>query len=73
VAQEVAAQLVPGERVIGAGGELYEAAFGAAFDPTGARHPDPAALIRRADLSGPAEPLVPLYLRRPDATPRTAA
>lgn len=73
VAQEVAAQLVPGERVIGAGGELYEAAFGAAFDPTGARHPDPAALIRRADLSAPSEPLVPLYLRRPDATPRTAA
>jgi tRNA threonylcarbamoyl adenosine modification protein YeaZ len=72
-ALEVAAQLVPGERVIGAGAELYEAAFGAAFDPTGARHPDPAALIRRADLSAPAEPLVPLYLRRPDATPRTAA
>jgi tRNA threonylcarbamoyl adenosine modification protein YeaZ len=71
--QDVAAQLAPGERVIGAGAELYEAAFGAVFDSTGARYPDPAALIRRADLSAAAETLVPLYLRRPDATPRTAA
>ena len=67
--------LAPGERVIGAGAELYAAVFGAAFDPAGPRYPDPAALIRRAVplLGTPAAPLVPLYLRRPDATPRTAA
>jgi tRNA threonylcarbamoyl adenosine modification protein YeaZ len=71
-AQEVAAVLESGERVIGAGGELYAAAFGAAFDPEGSRYPDPVGLVRCANLSA-AQPLVPLYLRRPDATPRTAA
>jgi tRNA threonylcarbamoyl adenosine modification protein YeaZ len=72
---ELAASLGPSERVIGAGGELYAAVFGAAFDPAGARFPDPAALIRRSagDLSDPPQPLVPLYLRRPDATPRAVA
>jgi tRNA threonylcarbamoyl adenosine modification protein YeaZ len=72
---EVAARLGPCERVIGAGGELYAAVFGAAFDPAGGRFPDPAALIRRSagDLTSPPKPLVPLYLRRPDATPRAAA
>ena len=74
-AQVVAAQLAPGERVIGAGGELYSGVFGASFDPEGPRHPDPAVLIRRAvPMLGTAPgPLVPLYQRRPDATPRTAA
>ncbi len=74
-ARSVAEVLDPGERVIGAGGELYEAVFGAAFDPDGPRFPDPAVLIRRAIplLGTPATPLVPLYQRRPDATPRTAA
>lgn len=72
-AHYVAAELAPGESVIGAGGELYAAVFGGSFDPRGARYPDPAVLIRRADLSASASPLVPLYLRRPDATPRTAA
>ena len=72
-AQDVAALLEPGERVIGAGAELYAAAFGAAFDPECPRYPDPLGLIRCADLSAAAQPLVPLYLRRPDATPRTAA
>ena len=73
--QLVAAALVPGERVIGAGGELYATLFGEAYDPEGRRHPDPAALIREAvpQLGTPALPLVPLYQRRPDATPRTAA
>jgi tRNA threonylcarbamoyladenosine biosynthesis protein TsaB len=74
-AQVVAAQLAPGERVIGAGGELYSGVFGASFDPEGPRHPDPAVLIRRAvpQLAAAPGPLVPLYQRRPDATPRTAA
>jgi tRNA threonylcarbamoyl adenosine modification protein YeaZ len=74
-AQVVAAQLAPEDRVIGAGGELYSGVFGASFDPEGPRHPDPAVLIRRAlPMLGTAPgPLVPLYQRRPDATPRTAA
>jgi tRNA threonylcarbamoyl adenosine modification protein YeaZ len=72
-AHEVAVHLAPGESVIGAGAELYAAVFGAAFDVSGPRFPDPVVLIRRADLQAPAVPLVPLYLRRPDATPRTAA
>jgi tRNA threonylcarbamoyl adenosine modification protein YeaZ len=72
-AKDVAEALAAGERVIGAGGELYASVFGAAFDPEGARYPDPARLIGRCELGAAAEPLVPLYLRRPDATPRTAA
>jgi len=71
----VADSLAPGERVIGAGGELYAAVFGAAYDPEGRRYPDPMALIQQAvpQLGTPATPLIPLYQRRPDATPRTAA
>lgn len=67
--------LDPGERVIGAGGELYSAVFGESFDPDGPRYPDPAVLIRRAVpmLGHAAAPLVPLYQRRPDATPRSVA
>jgi tRNA threonylcarbamoyl adenosine modification protein YeaZ len=73
--QLVADALRPGETVIGAGGELYASVFGAAYDPGGRRYPDPVRLIREAVplLGTPAEPLVPLYQRRPDATPRTAA
>jgi tRNA threonylcarbamoyl adenosine modification protein YeaZ len=70
---EVAADLATGETVIGAGGELYATVFRESFDANGPRFPNPVALIRRADLDATAEPLVPLYLRRPDATPRTAA
>ena len=74
-AQVVAGGLAPGERVIGAGAELYADVFGDAFDAAGPRYPDPAVLIRCALplLGTPAAPLVPLYQRRPDATPRTAA
>ncbi|HEX4015375.1 MAG TPA: tRNA (adenosine(37)-N6)-threonylcarbamoyltransferase complex dimerization subunit type 1 TsaB [Frankiaceae bacterium] len=74
-AQLVADGLAAGERVIGAGGDLYASVFGAACDSDGRRYPDPAALIHRAvpELGTPAGPLVPLYQRRPDATPRTAA
>jgi tRNA threonylcarbamoyl adenosine modification protein YeaZ len=74
VPAELAASLGPGERVIGAGGRLYAHVFGAAFDPAGAQYPDPAQLIREAarSLGQPTGPLVPLYLRRPDATPAVA-
>lgn len=34
---------------------------------TGVRYPTPAGLVRAADLSAEPGPLVPLYLRRPDA------
>ncbi len=73
-AQVVAEALETDERVIGAGAELYAAVFGASFDPGGPRYPDPAVLIRRAiaQLGTPAGPLVPLYQRRPDATPLAA-
>jgi tRNA threonylcarbamoyl adenosine modification protein YeaZ len=71
---ELAASLGPGERVIGAGGRLYAEVFGGAFDPAGAQYPDPAQVIREAtsSLGQPAGPLVPLYLRRPDASPAVA-
>ncbi len=71
----VAARLDPAARVIGAGGELYASVFGSAYDPAGSRYPDPVRLVELAtpQFDGPAGPLVPLYLRRPDATPRTAA
>jgi tRNA threonylcarbamoyl adenosine modification protein YeaZ len=35
---------------------------------TGHEYPTPAGLVRAADLTRPPRPLVPLYLRRPDAT-----
>ena len=35
-------------------------------------YPSPAGLVRRADWSGQPAPLVPLYLRRPDAKPLAA-
>jgi tRNA threonylcarbamoyl adenosine modification protein YeaZ len=77
VPAQVAAGLEPGERVTGAGGELYADVFGAAHDPSGPQYPSPLALIRRAHdehvLASPPKPLEPLYLRRPDATPRAAA
>jgi len=34
---------------------------------TGVRYPTPAGLVRAADLTAEPGPLVPLYLRRPDA------
>lgn len=72
--QAVADLLDEGERAIGAGAELYAAVFGDAFDTAGPRFPDPAVLVRRAiPLLGTPAPLVPLYQRRPDAIPRTAA
>jgi tRNA threonylcarbamoyl adenosine modification protein YeaZ len=69
--------LEPGERVVGAGGELYAEVFGAANDADGPAFPDALRIIGRAAADGlfgrSAVPLEPLYLRRPDATPRTAA
>ncbi len=38
------------------------------LDPT---YPTSSGLVRAVDLSRPPEPLVPLYLRRPDAKPRS--
>lgn len=74
-AQSVAEALDPGEMVVGAGAEQYATVFGDDIDPLGPRYPDPAELIRRVEHQfGTAPgPLEPLYLRRPDATPRTAA
>lgn len=72
---DVAAGLAPGERVVGGGAELYADLFGTAFDAASQRYPDPVRLITLAAplLACAAGPLVPLYLRRPDATPRVAA
>ncbi|ETZ49932.1 putative peptidase M22 [Mycobacterium avium MAV_061107_1842] len=40
---------------------------------TGPAHPTPAGLVAAVgDWSVRPQPLVPLYLRRPDATPRAA-
>lgn len=58
---------VAGRRVEGAGAELYGESLGWRIGPL--RHPDAAALGRRAldraAGTAPADPLVPLYLRRP--------
>ena len=72
---DVASSIGTGERVVGAGGELYAEVFGAAFDSAGPRYPDPFRLIQVASpqLGTPPHPLTPLYLRRPDAKPRAAA
>jgi tRNA threonylcarbamoyl adenosine modification protein YeaZ len=73
----VAYGLEVGEQVVGSGAELYAEVFGAAYDPAGPRYPDALRLVevaaRTGVLGGPVVPLEPLYLRRPDATPRTAA
>jgi tRNA threonylcarbamoyl adenosine modification protein YeaZ len=73
----VADGLEAGERVVGAGGELYASVFGDAYDPAGPRFPEAGRLLARAAaddvFASAAVPLEPLYLRRPDATPRTAA
>ncbi len=72
---DVAAALDAGERVVGAGGDVYADVFAGAFDTSAPRYPDPVALIARArgQFGADPGPLVPLYLRRPDATPRPAA
>ncbi|OLF12482.1 tRNA (adenosine(37)-N6)-threonylcarbamoyltransferase complex dimerization subunit type 1 TsaB [Actinophytocola xanthii] len=63
---DVAAQLAGGRRR--AGTSLYADLL--AVEHTGAEYPTPAGLVAAAGdaLAGPGEPLVPLYLRRPDAT-----
>ncbi len=54
--------------VAGAGAELYD---WPQLDVRAARYPDPVALVRlaldRLASLAPADPLTPLYLRRPDA------
>ena len=57
--------------LVGAGAVLHRAAFGAFEVHAEHLHPEPLELVRCASaqvLSGaPADPLTPLYLRRPDA------
>ena len=57
-------------RVVGAGALAHPELFPAAAEP---RHPSAEGIVllaaRRALEGAPAEPLVPLYLRRPDAVP----
>jgi len=63
-------------RVVGSGAALYADVFGALADPDAPRWPDPAGGVRVAlpDLLADEQPgpLVPLYLRRPDAVPPAA-
>ena len=72
---DVVSALVEGERVIGAGGEVYASVFGSAFDTGALRYPDPLRLIQvgASQLGTVPQPLTPLYLRRPDAKPLAAA
>lgn len=53
----------PADRV--AGSPAHAAGFG--LPVIGPEHPTPAGLLTAADLGARPEPLVPLYLRRPDA------
>jgi tRNA threonylcarbamoyl adenosine modification protein YeaZ len=76
----LAEQLEPDDVVVGSGAALYPELGGGALElPRSAdlRFPDPAVLARLAlpalRATEAPGPLVPLYLRRPDATPpRTA-
>lgn len=69
----LAAQLAPGAKVVGAGALQYRDFFSAQCVVS--REPYPAAAtvgalaLARVARGEPAEPLVPLYLRRPDAVP----
>jgi tRNA threonylcarbamoyl adenosine modification protein YeaZ len=51
--------------VVGDGALAYPAVFGAV--PDAPRYPSAARIAELVDVSAPAVPLVPLYLRRPDA------
>ena len=55
---------VPAEGYEVAAGELAESLGLRVIEP---RYPTPAGLVLAADLAADPEPLVPLYLRRPDA------
>ncbi|BCI51939.1 hypothetical protein NIIDNTM18_12170 [Mycolicibacterium litorale] len=60
---------VPSGAVVAAGSPEHAALFG--LDVIGPQYPTVAALVRAvADWTTAPDALVPLYLRRPDATPR---
>ncbi|BBY17433.1 tRNA (adenosine(37)-N6)-threonylcarbamoyltransferase complex dimerization subunit type 1 TsaB [Mycolicibacterium litorale] len=60
---------VPSGAVVAAGSPEHAALFG--IDVTGPRYPTVAGLVRAVgDWTAEPDALVPLYLRRPDATPR---
>lgn len=58
--------LDPGAATAVAGSLPHARSFG--LPVLGPEHPDPAALLAAADLAAPPPPVVPRYLRRPDAT-----
>jgi hypothetical protein len=64
-------------RLVGEGAVRYREAFAGQDVRDEPRHPAPDALVllaaRRVVDGAPSEPLTPLYLRRPDAVPPTAA
>ena len=68
---DVAAQLPPGSRLVGAGAVLHREAFAGCAVDDAVLHPSVPRLVARAAervLGGaPGDPLTPLYLRRPDA------
>jgi tRNA threonylcarbamoyl adenosine modification protein YeaZ len=70
---DLAATLPAGSVIAGAGGLLYRDVFADLAVEEGAPYPAAAALLRlvapRAAAGAPADPLTPLYLRRPDAVP----
>jgi tRNA threonylcarbamoyladenosine biosynthesis protein TsaB len=57
------------DRAVGFGARMYAEVLG--IEVAGPEHPSPAGLVAAASAAlrsgGPAEPLTPLYLRRPDA------
>ncbi|GAA2808680.1 tRNA (adenosine(37)-N6)-threonylcarbamoyltransferase complex dimerization subunit type 1 TsaB [Saccharopolyspora taberi] len=55
---------VPTDGIAAAAGEMA-GLFG--LEVVGIAHPSPVGLVTAADLGAPPQPLVPLYLRRPDA------
>jgi tRNA A37 threonylcarbamoyladenosine modification protein TsaB len=65
------ADVDPGGAEAVAGSPEHARLFG--LPVTGPAHPTPAGLVAAVgDWSVRPQPLVPLYLRRPDATPRAA-
>jgi len=65
---DVAAAAMAGCRVVGAGALLYREAFAGLDVRDQPTAPAVEQLVRRVDFGRGPEPLVPLYLRRPDAT-----
>jgi tRNA threonylcarbamoyl adenosine modification protein YeaZ len=74
---ELAGRWPAGTRVVGAGALAYPDAFASYAVDDRSPYPDASALAalaaERASRGAPSEPLTPLYLRRPDATPPAPA